>query len=166
MVHVAIQHSDEVTTIWCKGRLVLGDDLHRFKVTTFSQNTHEVMLDLSRVNVIDAAGLGAVVDLHKRFQRADRQIKLMDPTRFVSHVFRITRLDTVFDIVRTQEIAMACTNRRKRWSEFIQRFMTTLPIAAGVLIDRALAHFGSHGSITVVDDLFAGTVAAVSRIVV
>jgi anti-anti-sigma factor len=168
MVHVAIQHSDDVTTIWCKGPIVLGDDLHRFEVTTLSQNTREVMLDLSSVELIDAAGLGALVDLHKRFQRAGRQMKLMDPTRFVSHVFRIIRLDTVFDIVRTQQIAMARTNRRKRWSEFIQLFMTTLPVAAGfavfaagILIDRASAHFGSHGSISVADDLFAGTVAAV-----
>ena len=73
-------------------------------------------------------------------------MELMDPTRFVSHVFRITRLDTVFHIVPTRQSAVARTNRRKRWSEFVQLFMTTLAVTAGVvvssagiLIDRALA---------------------------
>ncbi len=31
-VEITTQHSDNVTTIWCKGRIVLGDDLHRLKV--------------------------------------------------------------------------------------------------------------------------------------
>jgi|SRR5439155_925438 len=99
MLQLATQHSDDATTIWCKGRIVLGDDLHRLKVATLSQNTPEVMLDLSRVNLIDAAGLGTLVDLHRRCQCAGRKMELMDPTRFVFHVFRITRLDTVFQIV-------------------------------------------------------------------
>ncbi len=168
MLQLATQHSDDATTIWCKGRIVLGDDLHRLEVATLSQNTPEVMLDLSRVNLIDAAGLGALVDLHKRSQCAGRKMELMDPTRFVSHVFRITRLDTVFHIVRTRQIAVARTNRRKRWSELIQLLMTTLAITAGsgvfragIVIDRALADFGSRGSVSVVDDLVAGNVAAI-----
>ena len=104
MLRLATQHSDDATTIWCKGRIVLGDDLHRLKVAALSQNTPEVMLDLSRVNLIDAAGLGALVDLHRRCQCAGRKMELMDPTRFVSHVFRITRLATVFHIVRTRQM--------------------------------------------------------------
>jgi anti-anti-sigma factor len=122
MLQLATQHSEDVTTIWCKGRIVLGDDLHRLKVAALSQNTPEVMLDLSSVNLIDAAGLGALVNVHKRFQCAGKEMKLMDPTRFVSHVFRMTRLNTVFHIVRTRQIAVARTNRRKRWSEFVQLF--------------------------------------------
>ena len=41
MLQLATQHSDDGTTIWCKGRIVLGDDLHRLKVATSSQNTPE-----------------------------------------------------------------------------------------------------------------------------
>ena len=146
MLQLATQHSDKVTTIWCKGRIVLGEDLHRLMVVALSQNTPEVILDLSSVNLIDAAGLGALVDVHKRFQCADKKMELRDPRRFVSHVVRITHLDTVFHIVRTRQIAVARKNRRKRRSEFVQLFMTVVAVAAGVvsssagiLIDRALA---------------------------
>jgi anti-anti-sigma factor len=107
MLQLATQHLDNVTTIWCKGRIVLGDDLHRLKVVTLSQNTAEVILDLSSVNLIDAAGLGALVDVHKRFQCADKKMELRDPTSFVAHVVRTTRLDRVFHILRTREVAVS-----------------------------------------------------------
>jgi anti-anti-sigma factor len=107
MLQLAIQNSGEVTTVWCRGRIVLGGRLNLFKVAASSQTSAEVMLDLSRVNLIDAAGLGALVDLHKRFQCASRTMKLRDPTSFVYHVFRITRLDTVFYIFRTPDIGLA-----------------------------------------------------------
>ena len=107
MLQLAIQNSGEVTTVWCKGRIVLGGRLNLLKVATFSQTNAEVMLDLSRVNLIDAAGLGALVDIHKRFQCSTRKMELRDPTSFVYHVLRITRLDTVFHIVRTPQIDVA-----------------------------------------------------------
>jgi anti-anti-sigma factor len=103
MLQLATPHSDNVTTIWCKGRIVFGDDLDRLRVATLSQNTHEVILDLSSVNLIDAAGLGGLVDVHKRLQCADKKMELRDPTRFVSHVVRTTRLDRVFHILRTRD---------------------------------------------------------------
>lgn len=134
MLQLATQYSDDVITIWCKGRIVLGDDLHRLRDATLLQNTPEVILDLSSVNLIDAAGLGALVDVHKRFQCAYKKMELRDPTRFVSHVVRTTRLDTVFHIVRTRQFAAAHTKGRKRWSALVQLFMTTLALAAGVVV--------------------------------
>ena len=112
MLQLAIQNSGEVTTVWCKGRIVLGGRVNLLKVATFSQTNAEVMLDLSRVNQIDAAGLGALVDLHKRLQCASREMELRDPTSFVYHVLRITRLDTVFHILRTPHIGVAQGNPR------------------------------------------------------
>jgi len=104
MLKLATQHSDNITTIWCKGRIVFGDDLHRLRVAALYQNTPEVILDLSSVNLIDAAGLGALVEVHKRFQCAGKKMELRDPTRFVSHVVRTTRLDRVFHILRTRQM--------------------------------------------------------------
>jgi anti-anti-sigma factor len=112
MLQLAIQNSGEVTTVWCRGRIVLGGRLNLLKVATFSQTNAEVVLDLSRVNLIDAAGLGALVDLHKRFQCASRKMELRNPTSFVYHVLRITRLDSVFHILRTPHIGVAGRNPR------------------------------------------------------
>jgi hypothetical protein len=58
--HAAVGNSalGEVTAVWCRGRIVLGDRLNLLEVAAFSQTSPEVMLDLSRVNLVDAAGLG------------------------------------------------------------------------------------------------------------
>jgi len=114
MLQLSIQHSDKVTTIWCKGRIVLGDHLNLLIAATSWQTTSEVRLDLSRINLIDAAGLGALVDLHERFQDANRKMELVDPTHFVYHVLRITCLDTVFHIVGTRRISVEPRSARGR----------------------------------------------------
>jgi hypothetical protein len=58
--HAAVGNSalGEVTAVWCRGRIVLGDRLNLLEFAAFSQTSPEVMLDLSRVNLVDAAGLG------------------------------------------------------------------------------------------------------------
>jgi anti-anti-sigma factor len=134
MLHMSVQRSGGFASIRCTGRIVFGDDLHHLKVATWSQGTREVMLDLSRVGLIDAAGLGGLVELHQRFQCAGRKMKLVNPTRFVSHVFKITQLDTVFHIVRTGHIEVARTDGSTCWSKVSQLAMTTVPATAGLVV--------------------------------
>src|SRR5207245_11487769 len=74
------------------------------------------MLDLSSVNLIDAAGLGALVDLHKRFQCAGKKMGLMDPTRFVSQVLELhvwTQCFTSYVLGR-KETAVASSDSPER----------------------------------------------------
>src|SRR5215831_19644629 len=100
MLQLSIHHSDGTTNIWCRGRIVFGDHLELLRVAILSQTTPQVTLDLSKVHLIDAAGLGVLVDLHQRFQYAGRRMELTGPMPFVHYVMRITCLDTVFHIVR------------------------------------------------------------------
>jgi len=110
MLELLIRHSDTGTTICCKGRIVLGSHLDLFRGATLSQTASKVMLDLSRVHLVDAAGLGVLVDLHQRFLNTRRTIDLIDPTPFVGQVFRITCLHTVFHILRTRDIGLTQSN--------------------------------------------------------
>lgn len=107
MLQLTIQNSCNVTTVWCRGRIVAGGHLNLLKFAAFSQTSRQVVLDLSRVNLIDATSLGALVDLHKRFQSASRKMELRDPTNFVYHVLRITCLDTVLHISHTSQVGVA-----------------------------------------------------------
>ena len=146
MLQLTTQHSEDVTTIWCKGRIVLGDELHRFKVAILSQNTLKVMLDLSSVNLIDAAGLGALVVLHKRFQCAVKKMELVNPTRFVSQVFGITRLDTVFHIdERTKGSKLAAQVVRCPYCVLGDDFRRMLPRAEGWFICQKCGHTAMPG---------------------
>lgn len=56
-----------------------------------------VMLDMSRVTFLDSSGLGAVVAVMKQLG-AEKKLELAGLTPVVEKVFRLTRMDTVFDI--------------------------------------------------------------------
>ncbi|MDF3606734.1 STAS domain-containing protein [Paracoccus sp. DMF-8] len=56
-----------------------------------------VMLDLRNVNFMDSSGLGAVIAVLKSMPQG-RKLELTGLTPNVERVFRLTRMDLVFDI--------------------------------------------------------------------
>ncbi|MDE4132355.1 STAS domain-containing protein [Phaeobacter sp. QD34_3] len=56
-----------------------------------------VILDLSEVQFIDSSGLGAIVAAMKQLGQG-RQLDLAGPTPMVEKVFRLTRMDTIFNL--------------------------------------------------------------------
>lgn len=68
-----------------------------------------VILDLSSVAFIDSSGLGAIVAAMK--QLGDhRRLDLAGLTPMVEKVFRLTRMDTVFDLFVSLEDAKAAAS--------------------------------------------------------
>ncbi|QGX99541.1 anti-sigma factor antagonist [Roseovarius faecimaris] len=59
--------------------------------------TDRVILDMRQVNFVDSSGLGAIVAAMKGLGR-DTRLELAGLTPDVDKVFRLTRMDTVFDI--------------------------------------------------------------------
>ncbi|MBO9447714.1 STAS domain-containing protein [Ruegeria sp. R14_0] len=67
-----------------------------------------VVLDLTGVEFIDSSGLGAIVASMKQLGR-DRRLDLAGLNPFVEKVFRLTRMDTVFNLYPTLDDALAST---------------------------------------------------------
>ncbi|MBE1285241.1 MAG: anti-sigma factor antagonist [Rhodobacteraceae bacterium] len=65
-----------------------------------------VILDLSSVNFIDSSGLGAIVAAMKQMG-GHRNLDLAGLTPTVDKVFRLTRMDTVFNLFSSLEDAKA-----------------------------------------------------------
>ncbi|MEP2530260.1 STAS domain-containing protein [Shimia sp.] len=65
-----------------------------------------VVLNLSRVDFIDSSGLGAIVAAMKQLG-ASHRLDLSCLNENVDKVFRLTRMDTVFQIHQTLEDALA-----------------------------------------------------------
>ncbi len=65
-----------------------------------------VVLNLSQVDFIDSSGLGAIVAAMKQLG-ADRRMDLSCLNENVDRVFRLTRMDTVFQIHETLGDALA-----------------------------------------------------------
>jgi anti-anti-sigma factor len=75
-------------------RSAMGDEARR------------IVLDLSQVDFVDSSGLGAIVASMKLLG-AERRMDLSGLTPIVDKVFRLTRMDTVFDIYPDTGAALA-----------------------------------------------------------
>jgi anti-anti-sigma factor len=59
-----------------------------------------VILDLRKVDAIDAAGIGVLVSL----QAAGIYLRLMAPSEQVREILRLTKLDSIFEICESESI--------------------------------------------------------------
>jgi anti-anti-sigma factor len=98
MLTVTVENFDEITVVHCLGRIVRGYD-HVLLCPAAQQVGRNVVLDLTHVDAIDAAGIGALVSL----QAAGVYLKLMNPTRQVREILKITNLDTIFEICESRK---------------------------------------------------------------
>src|SRR5215470_7013710 len=57
-----------------------------------------VVLDLTRVNIIDAGGLGVMLELREYTESRGVEFRLENVTKLVRRILEITRLDSVFKI--------------------------------------------------------------------
>jgi anti-sigma B factor antagonist len=65
-----------------------------------------IILDLTAVDFIDSSGLGAIVASMKQLEDTQKlDLAGLSPT--VAKVFRLTRMDTVFDVYDTVDAALA-----------------------------------------------------------
>jgi anti-anti-sigma regulatory factor len=85
VLHVKSEQLGETVVLRCAGRIVRGYET-ALLCAAVSQRTQNLILDLSKVDAIDAAGI---------------YLQLMDPTKAVREVLRVTGLESVFEIVRS-----------------------------------------------------------------
>lgn len=57
-----------------------------------------VKLDFSRVNTVDAGGLGVMLQLREQAEAQGIRLEIMNLSKQIRRVFEITRLDSVFRI--------------------------------------------------------------------
>jgi len=96
---VTIDNLAEFVVLRCQGRIVRGEE-STLLCAAVKHHGRDVVLDLSEVSAIDAAGVGALVSL----QAAGVYLKLMNPTGPVLEVLRLTGLQAVFEIGEAQTI--------------------------------------------------------------
>jgi len=81
------------TVLRCKGRIVRGEEA-ALSCAAMRQKKGNLVLDLTEVDGIDAAGIGLLVSL----QAAGIYLTLMNPTKHVREMLRVTNLDSIFEI--------------------------------------------------------------------
>jgi anti-anti-sigma factor len=92
VLKVSVNQVGNATILKCEGRLVRGEEIRL--LCTAVRNGQEAIIDFAGVETIDAAGVGLLVSL----QAAGIYVTLLNPNETVSHVLRLTGLDSVFEV--------------------------------------------------------------------
>lgn len=87
------------------GRVVL-DECDRIKSAILPRVTREVSqlnLDMSKVEFIDSAGLGVLVQLKATANKNRTRLALISPSKGVNDILMVSKLDSIFDIITGAE---------------------------------------------------------------
>jgi anti-anti-sigma factor len=98
MLKVHAKKSNAVEILSLEGQIVCGDTETLRSAVELASDASDITLDLSNVTLVDAHGLGVLLQLREQTLANGIHFKLMNANERVSSVLQITRLNTVFDI--------------------------------------------------------------------
>jgi anti-sigma B factor antagonist len=109
MLRVDAQRLGAVAILRVQGQIVIGE-LASLSKAVFSQSEASVLvLDLTRVSRIDAAGLGMMLELREQAQSRGIEFRIMNVTKLVQQILEITRLNTVFEVTSERDLQSLST---------------------------------------------------------
>ena len=98
---------EEFAVISCKGRIAYGIEAAALsgEIAELAPQTRRVVIDLSGVEMIDAAGLGGLISVALTAQANQCSVKLAAPGDFIRQLLKLTNLTSVFEVHPTLEAA-------------------------------------------------------------
>ncbi len=116
MFTVTVQQLGDASVLCCKGKIVIGDAYSTLHNAVCGQRqTRMLVLDLARVDRIDAGGLGVLLGVREWARSGAIRFKLMNVTRNVEQVLEVTNLQCVFEFCSVQD--MLCLLHRAAFME-------------------------------------------------
>lgn len=92
------QVSDDTVTAICHGRLVSSTtSVMEDEVRAMIVQYQTIVLDLTDLSYMDSSGLGTLVGLYVSAKRAGKKLKLINLSKRVEELLRLTKLITVFE---------------------------------------------------------------------
>lgn len=98
---IKVFQSGDKALVRMTGKVVL-DECDRIKSTIIpliSPQIKHINLDLSGVEFIDSAGLGAMVGVKVTSNKHKARLALLNPSKEVANILMVSKLDSIFDII-------------------------------------------------------------------
>jgi anti-sigma B factor antagonist len=95
-----------VTIVDISGRIVLGEESASVRdliCDLLSRGQKQILLNLGAVDHIDSAGLGSLVGASASVRKQGGELKLLDLPDKIVGIMQITKLYTVFEILKGEE---------------------------------------------------------------
>jgi len=99
--------AEDFAVICCKGRIVYGIEAAALsgESAKLASQTRHVVIDLSGVEMIDAAGLGALISVALTAQASQCSVTLAAPGNLIRQLLELTKLTSVFEVHPTLDAA-------------------------------------------------------------
>ena len=104
MLRVHTKNFGSVVVLCVQGRIIVGETKALRDAVLSQSGIGTLVLDLARVDIIDAAGFGALLALRAETRSSGIKIKLVNVTQNVSQLLEITRLNSVFEVTSLSEV--------------------------------------------------------------
>jgi anti-anti-sigma factor len=118
MLKVHAKKLGNVAILCLEGQIVNGETATLRRAVDSQSNVSAVVLDLGRVSIIDAGGLGALLELRSQSESRGVRLKLMNVTRLVRRVLEVTCLDSIFEITSGAEVLPVLNGRQGPVAQF------------------------------------------------
>ena len=113
MLQISTTKFKTTAVLQLEGQIVNGGSDNLRQVVRSLSGVNAVKLDLAQVSVIDASGLGLLLQLRQETEGKGRRFELANITTPIRRVLEMTRLDTVFRITSGVELFPAVAPRRQ-----------------------------------------------------
>ena len=113
MLKVHARNSGNVAILCLQGRIVNGETAALRNAVQSQSEVSAVVLDLARVSTVDAGGLGVMLELRAQAESKGIGFKLINVSKFVSSILKLTRLDTVFEVTSGPELLPLASHARR-----------------------------------------------------
>ena len=105
MLKITVQKLGGTNVFRCHGRIVAGDSGSILRDAVLSQrDARMLVIDLARVERIDAGGLGILLGLRESAHSSAIMFKLMNATKRVEEILELTHLQRVFEFCSVREL--------------------------------------------------------------
>lgn len=105
MLKITVQKLGDTSVLQCHGRIVTGEAGSILGNAVLSQrDTRMLVIDLARVDRIDAGGLGVLLGLRESARSNAIMFKLMNATKRVEEILELTHLQSVFEFCSVREL--------------------------------------------------------------
>ena len=98
MLKIHTKRLDAIEVLCLEGQVINGDTEALKSAVQAACDAGDIILDLQNVSVVDAHGLGVLLQLREQALAKGTHFKLINMSKPLYRIFEITRLNSVFDI--------------------------------------------------------------------
>jgi len=113
MLSLHAKNLGTVAVLSLQGQIVTGETQILSNAVQSLPSANVIKLDMARVTTIDAAGLGAMLELREQTESRGIRFELMNVSKQIGRVLEITRLNTVFRITASVDFFPAVSQSKR-----------------------------------------------------